>query len=1020
MKTPNAALVLLLGSLLGARAQVPMTATPQANVPAPTDYQIVQSDGNSRVWQRETYEAGPNGGISTNLQKYTELALGLNHLVNSQWIPSQEDIEIQPDGTASATNGQHQVFFPANILEGQIELITPTGRNLKSQPAALSYDDGSNTVLIAVLTNSIGQIINGNQVIYTNAFVGIDADLLYTFTRQGFEQDVVLNAQPPTPASLGLNETTARLQLLTEFFDPPQPVLVTNSVTIATGETLSDSTLEFGSMQMVPGRAFLMDTNSPSVRVCKSWVTLDGRKFLVEEVPVPALSDDLESLPAGPAVTAMGKLRMASRNRLLPPQHLVKNNHAFKMARAGTRSKTGLVLDYSTINSSLTNYTFQGDVTYNLSGNVSLFGTNTFEGGTVLKYTSGVGLNVYGSQINWEAGPYRPVIFTAKDDNYDGQVLPGSTGSPSGYYASPALGLNSGPNPTLTNFRIKYAKQGIATTFTSLTNYDGQIIDCQNGLVINASGPNVYVDLGNVLFAGVLTNFVNNNSASLYAAVQNTTISGANCLCKGGGVLYLYFTNCVVANLTNVYASGTTYRIYGANDCSYSPAGTVSIFSDVTTVYPFQAVGSGSYYLASGSSCHNAGTTNIDPALLADLANETTYPPIVYSGVTLAAPTTLSPQVQRDNTGAPDLGYHYDPLDYVFGGCTLTTNLTVNAGSAVGWYENIAGIDLNNGANVTFNGTATAPCWMARYAMVQENVNIVWPGRNVYGGLYYTGGGSGLAPQVNANFTKWSVEGGDFGHIRDAGAAGTGTFKNCEFYIANIQNSGLTSLYFTNCLFYRIAIFLFDEDSVPTFALDNCTWYNGIFAGARLSSQTPKLWSIENTSIDGTGFEFNDYWTNNSSYTLYNYNAYNTNNLSGLTIPYPYGATAMFLPIFGANSVMVTNYNWQSSWFGNFYLPPNSPLINAGSTNANLLGLYHFTTQTNQAVEGDSIVEIGYHYVATDAYGIPLDSNGDGIADYLEDVNGNGMFDSGDLGDWQISPYGLTSGSALQVFTPLK
>jgi hypothetical protein len=65
------------------------------------------------------------------------------------------------------------------------------------------------------------------------------------------------------------------------------------------------------------------------------------------------------------------------------------------------------------------------------------------------------------------------------------------------------------------------------------------------------------------------------------------------------------------------------------------------------------------------------------------------------------------------------------------------------------------------------------------------------------------------------------------------------------------------------------------------------------------------------------------------------------------------------------------------------------------------LGLYHFTTQTNQAVEADSIVDIGYHYVATDQYGNPLDTNGNGIPDYLEDANGDGIYDSGDLSDWQ-------------------
>jgi hypothetical protein len=88
---------------------------------------------------------------------------------------------------------------------------------------------------------------------------------------------------------------------------------------------------------------------------------------------------------------------------------------------------------------------------------------------------------------------------------------------------------------------------------------------------------------------------------------------------------------------------------------------------------------------------------------------------------------------------------------------------------------------------------------------------------------------------------------------------------------------------------------------------------------------------------------------------------------------------------------------------------------------ADQIGLYHFTTQTNQVKEANSIVDIGYHYVAVDAYGNPIDTDGDGIPDYLEDTNGNGVFDSGDLGDWLVSPYnGLARTNGLQVFTPLK
>ena len=66
------------------------------------------------------------------------------------------------------------------------------------------------------------------------------------------------------------------------------------------------------------------------------------------------------------------------------------------------------------------------------------------------------------------------------------------------------------------------------------------------------------------------------------------------------------------------------------------------------------------------------------------------------------------------------------------------------------------------------------------------------------------------------------------------------------------------------------------------------------------------------------------------------------------------------------------------------------------------MGLYHFTVTTNNVIEGTNTVSIGFHYVAVDANGNPLDTNEDGIPDYLEDANGNGVVDSGEI-NWQVN-----------------
>jgi hypothetical protein len=69
MKNPISIPVLLAFIINGAEAQSPTTQS-QVNVPAPTPYAIVSQDANSQVWQRQEYEAGPNGQIITRVHQY--------------------------------------------------------------------------------------------------------------------------------------------------------------------------------------------------------------------------------------------------------------------------------------------------------------------------------------------------------------------------------------------------------------------------------------------------------------------------------------------------------------------------------------------------------------------------------------------------------------------------------------------------------------------------------------------------------------------------------------------------------------------------------------------------------------------------------------------------------------------------------------------------------------------------------------------------------------------------------------
>jgi hypothetical protein len=253
-------------------------------------YAVVQRDANSRIWERTTYKQAPSGELLPQSTRYTELATGMHYKDprTGEWVESKEQIEIVTTGGAQAVHGQHQVYFPADIYDGVIELVTPDGKHMKSRPLGISYFDGSNSVFIAELKHSIGQILpSGNQVIYTNAFTDFAADLVLTYRKSGFESDLVFRERPPGPEAFGLNPINSRLELLTEFFEAPEP----RETRLKAGKGNGDTTLAFGSMSMIRGKAFQIGSQGEStegkrdgIPVNKTWAHITGRTFLIEEV----------------------------------------------------------------------------------------------------------------------------------------------------------------------------------------------------------------------------------------------------------------------------------------------------------------------------------------------------------------------------------------------------------------------------------------------------------------------------------------------------------------------------------------------------------------------------------------------------------------------------------------------------------------------------------------------------------------------------------------------------------------
>ena len=1009
MKNLIIVIALLASTLAGVRAQVTANgATTTANqpaLPAPTASSPVSRDGSSTVWERTVYERSPNGIIVPRKSRYTELSSGLNFYDSNakQWTPSREQIDLLPPGgafAAAATHGQHSARFPLDIAKGVIQLSTPDGKQLQSRPVGLFYEDDNNSALIAILTNSAGELVGSNSVVYPEAFEGAAASIRYTYTKSGFEQDIVVQGQLPDPAALGLIPAKTRLGLLTAFFDTNNPVVTPGPTDPQTG--LSDATLRFGAMTMTKGRAFSIGdgeqtpppagataaswlnwiTNAASsggTPTYKRWFQLNGRNFLMEEVPYQRVAAQFEQLPP-----TTGRLDAESTNlwtaesfldaipaRLLslPPSGEPVNTQTMRLSRVGLDETRAVVLDYTvTLNSGHNNWVFQGDTTYFVSASCNLTGATTIEGGAVIKANSMGTINIdQNGTIACNTGQYRPAVFTSFNDNTVGETINGSSGSPALYDANEFLNIGA-TYASVHDLHFAYCNLAMFQGNGGLLN----ITNCQFQNIANAVvGYNI--ELFNVLIAPspyVFYPSVSFTGPSLVAA--NVTAGYAT-----GGSHW----NCFVypvnssATVTLVNCLVTGYPIFAYGSATLVSTATYNLSSGAGV---YQTVGGGNFYLAYDSPYHNAGTANLAPYKLADLADRTTHPPVAYN--TTISSYDFTVQVPRD-TGSPgpDVGYHYDPLDYIFRNCSVDSDMTFPAGTAVGWQKGPQG---QPGLSFTqsYCRIGFDHGYFVRCNAVQEADN--------------SGDGTGIAGNgqyviVTATSTCFSALGG-LAAFFDANWVFAGPdydnssgFYNCEFWGGLIGGGTVNAIDLTcyNCLFDRSSINYWmtaGSSILGWLSLQNCTLHGG---NLTFNASPAGMLHLRDCALDHTDLSGVD-----TSYTgAGSYNAYVLilGNPAGSYLP---GSDPNLNPNHDVFVSVSSGFNWRGGPMGEFYLPNDPPaqdgrlLIDANNEpgdplasdipgyNDNSTTLASFTTDpVYQTLDGQtpdgSAVNIGYHYV---------------------------------------------------------
>jgi hypothetical protein len=625
-------------------------------------------------------------------------------------------------------------------------------------------------------------------------------------------------------------------------------------------------------------------------------------------------------------------------------------------------------------------YLFKSDTTYYVPNAVTLSGTATFEGGAVIKYAQGASLTV--SAINCTATAYHPVIFTAKDDDSVGAKITGSTGNPAYYsYANPALNFVGSAPWTMSNFRIANASQAIASVNVNVKLYHGQIVNCGTGISVG----NASVFLGNLLFANVAVALYNITYVNI--DVEHVTFSGTLSTppsfvaspAAPAGPFSLHFTNCIFDRLQDFVQGGLqAYQTMDGDINGFTPSvggtgsfGTSPVFSSAT---PFQSAGAGFYYLAvsggfDASHFRGQGGGDIDPVLARDLKSKTTYPPIE-----LPAPapggTTWNQNAIRESSSC-DLGYHYDPLDYLCSQVALSSGPSVlGRGVAVGFYG-ASGFILNGGT-LTSQGQATDMNRLVWYPSVQEQPIAVGGVSTVASPMFDLNQQSGVAKNITLNYADLSSMGGR----QNLFAASTGvpypvvTLNNCQLRGATLSlGFGATYNYpsgsacnLNNNLLERCTVNLYNaatpvyNPNGPYFYYQNplsVTLYNNLFRSNQMSltyigaQESPRMpWTINDNLFDGGGPSF----VADGNYpgtVTHTHNAY-------------YRTTSGQLA--DVTDVTLSTLIYANGSLGNRYIGSAVPTIsNAGSRSASAAGLASHTITPDDSPDANT-VDIGFHY----------------------------------------------------------
>lgn len=1003
---------------------------------------MIKQDAHTTQWHSaQILTNNLTGELEYRTNNYIEVATGLNFKdATGQWQRTREEFISRPSAFV-AENGSHKVILAREIHSaGSLDVLTPNGARLRGHVLGIDYYDPKNgkSVLLAQTRSSRGVLTASNEVVYPNAFRGLNASVRYVYLRSGLHQDVIFQEMPPTPESLGLS-SDARLEILTEWLpETPEPIKKRQIIHRYTPgnqyieRDFEDAELTFSDMRMGPGFAFEIvgRQSSTKVEVGKRFENIQGRRILIEAVPFTQVKKQLSSLPVAKNDSTPDIFLVNSR--VLPqsplPQGLQTADQGTGIGETESQidsafasvPRSGLVVDFELINvSGGGNWTFSGDNTYLVSGPVYLPWNTVIEGGTVIKFTpvppGGDGAKIVCSgTLECRTTGYHPAILTSREDDSVGEMVSIELSSPEvGFYGNPAIELQGildswydydgapephyfhYPNGRLHDLRISFAKIGISLLHVNdvppndqvdqipMIVRNVQIVDCETAIDNNRSDVN--------LQNGLVCNNTNPHWASgaflhtTYESAtrcENVTLNQIAELDAAGGLGYLCFTNSLLMNVADIeYAQ----HIWDSSDVNLGNGEPGTIFA---------SAGAGNYYLVDDSPYREVGTTSIDPELLEELQTKTTHAPEMLTAY-IVENLSLGPTVPR-NTGPPDLGYHYYLLDYVIQGIQINNSkVTIKPTTKIALHisdQDDFAIGILPGGRFVSEGYPADKNVITWANSVQESLSSCF--LKTAFDAHCVDGSPLPPPSLRFRFTDLPTPAGPTYHFAP-GLTSSSYMSNLREFVLqdctirggyllhDLSDSTPRTVAWTNNLFERVYIGINGANHYDDAHPQELFAFNNLFYKCNVSLIPGPTGDSQSGTSDNTAWKIKDNMfdecilpENYYPMTGQDYNAY-------------VSMSSRLQPL-ASHNVALGGITYYASPFGNYYVADYSWSDN-GSRSASEAGLYHYTTHWGGAKEATSQVDIGIHYLVPGLTWQPIDTDGDGIPDFAEDRNGNGI-----------------------------